>query len=106
VAYGSWSLATTSVPTNNELALLAQAVGMQVTPQFTGQVNIVHPQSRSYLRILDIPCWYTTGVETTVVQVEAVLWALPMRHLFQLAGPIRLVNNSPSSDMKTVYLKV
>jgi hypothetical protein len=75
-------------------------------PQFTGQVNIVHPQSRSYLRILDVPHWHTTGVETTVAQVEAVLWALPMCHLFQLAGPIRPVNNSPSSDMKTVYLKV
>jgi hypothetical protein len=29
-----------------------------------------------------------------------------MRHLFHLAGPIRLVNNSLSSDTKTVYLKV
>jgi hypothetical protein len=75
-------------------------------PQFTGQVNVVHSRSRSYLRILDIPCWYTTGVETTVAQVEAVLRALPMHHLFQLAGPIRPVNNSLSSDTKTVYLKV
>jgi hypothetical protein len=104
--YGAWSLATTSVPTDSKLTLLAQAVGMQVMPQFTGQVNIVCPQSRSYLRILDIPGWYSTGVETTVVQVEGVLWASPMHHLFQLAGPIRLVNNSPSSDMKTIYLKV
>jgi hypothetical protein len=29
-----------------------------------------------------------------------------MHHLFQLAGPIRLVNNSPPSDMKTIYLEV
>jgi hypothetical protein len=43
VAYGGWSLATTNVPTNNELTLLAQAVGMHVTPQFTGQVNVVRP---------------------------------------------------------------
>jgi hypothetical protein len=75
-------------------------------PQFTGQVNVVCPQSRSYLRILDMPRWYTTSVETTVTQVEAVLRALPMCHLFQLVDPIRLVNNSPSSDMKTVYLEV
>jgi hypothetical protein len=41
VAYGGWSLATTSVPTDNKLVLLAQAVGTRVTPQFTGQVNVV-----------------------------------------------------------------
>jgi hypothetical protein len=27
VTYGGWSLATTSIPTDNELVLLAQAVG-------------------------------------------------------------------------------
>jgi hypothetical protein len=106
VAYGGWSLATTNIPTDNKLALLAQGVGMQVMPQFTRQVNVVCPQSRSYLRILDVPHWYSTGVETTVTQVEGVLQASPMCHLFQLAGPIRLVNNLSSSDMKTVYLKV
>jgi hypothetical protein len=106
MAYGRWSLATTSIPTDNELMLLAQAVGTRVTPQFTRQVNVVCPQSRSYLRILDIPHWYTTGVETMVAQVEGVLRASPMCHLFQLVGPIRLVNNSPSSDTKTVYLEV
>jgi hypothetical protein len=37
---------------------------------------------------------------------EGSATALPMHHLFQLAGPIRPVNNSLSSDMKTVYLKV
>jgi hypothetical protein len=106
IAYGGWSLATTSVPSDNKLVLLAQAVGTWVMPQFTRQVNIVRPQSRSYLSILDIPRWYTTGVETTIAQVEAVLQASPLRHLFQLTGPIRPVNNSPSSNTKTVYLKV
>jgi hypothetical protein len=41
IVYGGWSLATTSIPTDNQLALLAQAVGTWVTPQFTRQVNIV-----------------------------------------------------------------
>jgi hypothetical protein len=82
VAYGGWSLATTSVPTDNKLVLLAQAVGTRVMPQFTRKVNVVCPQSRSYLRILDIPHWYTTGVETTVTQVKAVLRASSMCHLF------------------------
>jgi hypothetical protein len=35
-----------------------------------------------------------------------VLRASPMRHLFQLVGPIRPVNNSLSSDTKTIYLEV
>jgi hypothetical protein len=60
----------------------------------------------TFVRILDIPHWYTTGVETTIAQVEAVLRASPMHHLFQLAGPIRPVNNSLSSNTKTIYLEV
>jgi hypothetical protein len=46
------------------------------------------------------------GVETTVMQVEEVLRALPMCYLFQLVGPIRPVNNSLSSNTKTIYLEV
>ena len=96
-------ISTNSVASAAELEVIKQWLKKTVRLGESTEVEPHLPQSKSFLKIFDVPYWDSkSSLPITPAQVEAALSNSPLFEGISLASMPRIIKASPSSDMSVI----
>jgi len=100
------ALSMNQVPTTaGELAIISLWAGKAYPSKPTDLLAEI-PKSQSYLKLSDAPFLESDGTKLTVQRFQAILSSSVATQGILLAGPPRVVRNSPTSDTCSVFFNI
>jgi len=111
-AYGGYALATSTVPSRDEITLLSEGIRMKYfveTPALRERKFVLDlPQSWSYLKLIDVPYFQTPlcNIRMETDEIEEAMKASALANDFTLKSGVCIVRTSKASTNSTVYFEV
>ena len=108
--YKAWDgvfMSTNSVASAAELEVIKQWLKKTARLGESTEVEPRLPQSKSFLKILDVPYWNSkSSLPITSAQVEAAFSNSLLFEGVSLASMPRIMKVSPSSDMSVIWIDI
>ena len=101
------SMSTNSVVSAAELEVIKQWLKKTAGLGDITEVEPCLPQSKSLLKVLDVPYWDSkSSLSITPAQVAEALSSSPLFEGVTLASMPRIMKASPSSDMSVIWIDI
>src|SRR5215467_1256200 len=106
LAYRGYALSCTAVLSAAEIKAIGDYIHGSLLKGFPSKWDLTLPQSKSFLRMLDVPRYRSDGSQTRSKQVEQVMAQSALAPHFILAGKPRCIPDSKRSATLTVFFEV